>query len=79
MKSPSLRQGQQGQTETAVEDRRGSSALIWAARSARVLNFMSPEEANKLGIAEDQRRLHIRVANGKADIAPIGKAEWMKL
>ena len=40
---------------------------------------MSPEEANKLGIAEDQRRLHIRVANGKANMAPIGKAEWIKL
>jgi hypothetical protein len=69
----------QGQTETAVEDSRGASALIWAARSARVLNFMSPEEANKLGIAEDQRRLHIRVANSKANMAPIGKAEWIKL
>jgi hypothetical protein len=28
-----------------------------AARSARVLNFMAPQEAEKLGISEDDRRL----------------------
>jgi hypothetical protein len=68
-----------GQAETVVEDARGASAVIWAVRSARVLNFMTPEEATKLGIAEADRRLHIRVANGKANMGPIGKAEWMKL
>jgi hypothetical protein len=69
----------EGRSETAVEDSRGASAIIWAVRSARVLNFMTPEEAAKLGIAEDQRRLHIRVANGKANMGPLGKAVWMKL
>jgi AAA domain len=69
----------EGRTETAVEDSRGASAIIWAVRSARVLNFMTPEEATKLGITEEQRRLHIRIANGKANMAPIGKAVWMKL
>jgi AAA domain-containing protein len=68
-----------GQAETTVEDARGASAVIWAVRSARVLNFMMPEEAAKIGIAEDQRRLHIRIANGKANMGPIGKAEWMRL
>jgi hypothetical protein len=69
----------EGRTETAVEDSRGASAIIWAVRSARVLNFMTPEESAKLGIAEDQRRLHIRISNGKANMGPIGKAVWMKL
>jgi RecA-family ATPase len=69
----------EGRSETAVEDSRGASAIIWAVRSARTLNFMTPEEATKLGIAEDQRRLHVRVANGKANMAPIGKAVWMRL
>jgi RecA-family ATPase len=68
-----------GQVETTVEDARGASAIIWAARSARVLNFMTPEEAGKLGIAEDQRRLHVRIANGKANMGPLGTAKWMKL
>jgi hypothetical protein len=68
-----------GQTETVVEDARGASAILWAVRSARVFNFMTPDEAAKLGIAEDQRRRHIRIANGKANMAPIGKAEWIKI
>jgi hypothetical protein len=69
----------EGRIETAVEDSRGASAIIWAVRSARVLNFMTPEEATKLGIAEEQRRLHIRIANGKANMGPLGKAVWMRL
>jgi hypothetical protein len=68
-----------GQAETTVEDARGASAIIWAVRSARVLNFMTVEEAAKLGIGEDERRLHIRTANGKANMGPLGKASWFKL
>jgi hypothetical protein len=70
----------QGLEEIGVEDSRGASAVIWAVRSARTLNFMTREVATtKLGIAEDQRRLHIRIANGKANLAPLGRAVWMKL
>jgi hypothetical protein len=68
-----------GQAETTVEDARGASAVIWAVRVARVFNFMSPDEAIKLGIPEDKRRLHIRVANGKANMGPLGKAKWLRL
>jgi hypothetical protein len=68
-----------GQAETTVEDARGASAILWAVRSARVFNFMTPDEASKLGIAEDHRRLHIRISNGKANMAPLGKAEWIKI
>jgi hypothetical protein len=68
-----------GQVENTVEDARGASAIIWAVRSARVLNFMTPDDAKKLGIAEDDRRLHVRTANGKANMGPIGKAAWFKL
>jgi hypothetical protein len=68
-----------GQAETTVEDARGASAIIWAVRNARVLNFMTSEEAAKLGIGEDERRLHIRTANGKANMGPLGKASWFKL
>jgi hypothetical protein len=62
-----------------VEDARGASAIIAAVRSARVLNFMTTDHAGKLGIAEDARRLHIQVANGKANAGPLGKAVWFKL
>jgi hypothetical protein len=68
-----------GQNDTTVEDARGASAIIWAVRSARVLNFMTPEEAKQLGIGEDDRRLHLRVTNGKANMGPLGKATWLKL
>jgi hypothetical protein len=44
-----------------------------------VLNFMAVEEAKRLGIGEDDRRLHIRVSNGKANMGPLGKASWFKL
>jgi hypothetical protein len=40
---------------------------------------MTPEEATKLGIPEDARRRHIRVTNGKANMAPIGTASWIKI
>jgi hypothetical protein len=65
--------------ETLVEDARGSSAIIWAVRHARVLNFMTTDEAERLGIAEDVRRLHVRQTNGKFNVGPIGKANWFKL
>jgi hypothetical protein len=68
-----------GQSETSVEDGRGASAILWAVRSARVLNFMAPDEAIKLGIAEDDRRRHVRIANGKANMGPLGKAKWIKI
>jgi hypothetical protein len=68
-----------GQGETTVEDGRGASAILWAVRSARVLNFMTPEDANRLGIAEAQRHRHIRIANGKANMGPIGTAKWIKI
>jgi hypothetical protein len=68
-----------GQAESTVEDGRGASAILWAVRSARVLNFMTEVEATKLGIHEDDRRLHVRITNGKANMGPLGKAKWMKL
>ena len=68
-----------GQAETVVEDARGASAIIAAVRSARVLNFMTLEDATRLGIAEDQRRLFVRTADGKANLGPLGKADWFTL
>jgi hypothetical protein len=68
-----------GQAETTVEDARGASAIVWAVRSARVLNFMTLDEAQRLGIAEEIRRLHVRINNGKANMGPLGTASWFKL
>ncbi len=68
-----------GQGETSVEDGRGASAVLYAVRSARVLNFMTPDVADKLGIAEEERRLHIRITNGKANMEATGKIRWIRL
>jgi hypothetical protein len=51
-----------------TEGARGASALIAAARSARVLNTMSDSEARKAGV--ENRRAFIRIENGKANLAP---------
>jgi hypothetical protein len=68
-----------GQAESSVEDSRGASAVIWAVRSARVLNFMTAEQANKFGIAPSERYLHIKVENGKANMGAVGQIKWIKL
>ncbi|HEX4197575.1 MAG TPA: AAA family ATPase [Caulobacteraceae bacterium] len=54
--------------EMTVEDGRGATALLNAARSARVLNPMSEAEAAKAGVS--RRRSYFRVDNGKANLAP---------
>jgi hypothetical protein len=57
-----------GGAEVTVEDGRGASALLAAARSARVLNTMSEAEALKAGI--ERRKAYFKVENGKANLAP---------
>ena len=68
-----------GGMEVTVEHARGAVALIAAARSARVLNTMTEEEAAKAGI-EDKPRLYFNVDNGKANLAPPPDGKfWFKL
>jgi hypothetical protein len=66
-----------GGNEVQVEDGRGAVALLAAARAARVLNGMTEDEASKAGV--ENRRLHFRVDNGKANLSPIDQAQWFKL
>jgi hypothetical protein len=65
-----------GGGEVTLEDTRGASALISAARVARVLNGMTPEEAVDAGI--ENNRLFFRVDGGaKPNLsAPGRKARW---
>jgi len=66
--------------ELTVEDARGASALIGAARSVRVLNPMTLVEATKADIVPNERRLYFRIDNGKANMAPpAAAASWRKL
>jgi AAA domain/Bifunctional DNA primase/polymerase, N-terminal len=65
--------------ELTVDDSRGGSALIGAARSVRVLNQMDEDEASKMGVAGRQRRSYFRVDNGKANLAPASVASWRRI
>jgi hypothetical protein len=68
-----------GESNATVDDARGASAVLAAVRLARVFNFMNTAEASQLGIAEDDRRLHVRIENGKNNPGPIGKAHWVQI
>ena len=54
--------------------------MVAAARSVRVLNNMSKDEAEKSGIDVDRRRFFFRSDIGKANLAPPSeKAAWYNL
>lgn len=64
--------------ETTVEDGRGASALLYAARSARALNVMTKEEADRAGV--ERHRSYFRVDNGKANLAPPPEgSDWFQM
>lgn len=64
--------------EITVEDGRGASALLAAARSARVLNPMTKEEADRAGV--EKHRGYFRTDNGKANLAPPpDRSSWFRL
>lgn len=64
--------------EVTIEDSRGAVALLSAARSARTLNGMTKEEAERAGV--ENRRSHFRVDNGKANLAPPPEGStWFKM
>ncbi len=63
--------------EVGVEDGRGASALLAAARSARALNRMTQAEAETAGV--DDARLYFRAEIGKGNLAPLEKATWFRL
>jgi RecA-family ATPase len=69
----------QNGTEANADSARGASALIGAARSVMVFNRMVKEEADKLGVAEDEMRFYFRVDNDKANLAPSGTTTWYRM
>lgn len=64
--------------EVTVEAARGASALVDATRSARALNRMTKDEAEKFGV--QNRMFYFRVDNGKSSMAPPAEnATWFFL
>lgn len=56
--------------EVTVEDGRGAVALLYASRTARVLNPMTEREAEAIAAGVVHRRLYFRADNGKANLTP---------
>jgi hypothetical protein len=63
-----------------VDDARGASSLLAAARHARTLEAMTLADADRWGIEDNARPAHVRIDTGKANLRPSGKDRtWMKL
>ncbi len=56
--------------DASIDSVRGAGSLIGAARAARVVNRMSPDDAARIGIDEAEARSIFRVDDGKANLAP---------
>jgi len=56
--------------DASIDSVRGAGSLIGAARAARVVNRMSPDDAARVGIDEAEARSIFRVDDGKANLAP---------
>lgn len=66
--------------EATVEDARGAVALIGAARSVRVLNRMTANQAKEVGLAESDRYGYFSINHGKANLTPLSnRLDWRHL
>jgi RecA-family ATPase len=66
--------------EVTVDHIRGASALIGAARAARVINRVTEEEAMRLGVKPEEARGIFRVDNAKANLTlPALKATYRQM
>jgi AAA domain len=62
--------------EATVEDGRGASSLVGAARAIEVINKMTKEDAGKLGVDEHWR--YFCIDDGKGNMAPPQEREWFR-
>jgi RecA-family ATPase len=66
--------------EATVEDSRGAVSLLAAARSARVLNRMSEDQATQAGVGKEDRFGYFSVTYGKSNLTPMShRLDWRKL
>ena len=64
-----------GSGEVSIDDVRGASAIVGAARSVRILSGMSQEQADEAGVTDRFR--YLSVTFGKANMFPRSDAlEW---
>lgn len=72
------RKSSAGETETTAESSRGGKALTDGCRSVRVLNRMTKEEGENVGV--ENHRQHFRTYIDKANLAPPAEnSDWFHL
>jgi AAA domain len=67
-----------GGAAATIEDSRGASAWVSAARDVRVLNRMTKDEREKAGIEAGKERFYFR-ADTDGNLAPVAATEWFTL
>jgi hypothetical protein len=67
-----------GGADATTEDGRGSTALMGAARSGRVLNKMKKEDRKKAGVDHDTAT-YFGIDRDKANLAPAGARQWIRM
>jgi len=66
--------------EATVEDARGAVSLIGAARSVRVLNRMTEDQATKAGLDPNDRFSYFWIHYGKANLTKLDNSQhWRKM
>lgn len=66
--------------EATVEDARGAVSLIGAARSVRVLNRMTEDQATKAGLDPNDRFSYFWIHHGKANLTKLDNSQhWRKM
>ena len=68
-----------GGEDATIDSVRGAGALIGAARSARVLNKVSKEDAAELGVNEIDAMGLFRVDEGKGNLRPLESAVYRRM
>jgi hypothetical protein len=68
-----------GQDTLTVDDIRGPGAIVYSARSGRILNPMSPNEAEKYNIEAEERLSYYRLERAKANMAKRGTICWVRM
>lgn len=64
--------------DATTEDGRGSTALMGAARSGRVLNKMNAKDREKAGVDQDPAT-YFGIDRDKANLAPVGTRQWIRM
>lgn len=67
-----------GGAEATTEDGRGSTALLGAARSGRVLNKMTDDMREQAGVKNDPATI-FGIDRDKANLAPAGDRKWVRM